>query len=141
MRRNLIGMVLSSIVVMAGMSTCAPSSPGVGTYRIASASVRSDIINLARAEGILNGQANADGTACFWLGPDNSGQALSWPFGYTAGGNPLSVYDDSGSLVASIGQHVVFAGGLMPDNVHSIVGCRGFTYFWGVGEVVSAEGG
>src|SRR5260370_40123433 len=102
--------VLISFVLVAGLSTCVSSPPRVGSYRIATASVRSDIINMARAEGILNGEANADGTACFWLGPNNGAQALSWPFGYTAGGSPLSVYDDSGRSVASVGQHVVFAG-------------------------------
>ena len=140
MRSNLAGVVLISFVPVAGLSACVSSSPGGGSYRIASASVRSDIINMARAEGILNGEANADGSACFWLGPNNGAQALSWPFGYTAGGSPLSVYDDSGRSVASVGHHVVFAGGLLPDSVHSILGCHGFTNFWGVGEVVSADG-
>src|SRR5258708_25475034 len=89
MRSNLAGVVLISFVPVAGLSACVSSSPGGGSYRIASASVRSDIINMARAEGILNGEANADGTACFWLGPNHGAQALSWPFWCTARGRPL----------------------------------------------------
>src|SRR5260370_2737517 len=114
MRSNVGGVVLIAFVLVAGLSACVSSSPGGGSYRIASASVRSDIINMARAEGILNGEANADGTACFWLGPNNGAQALSWPFGYTAGGSPLSVYDHSGRSRARVGPHVVFACRLLP---------------------------
>jgi hypothetical protein len=95
-------------------------------------------MNLAIAGGILQGQVNGDGTACFWLGTSSGGQPLSWPYGYSARANPLAVYDDTGGRVATVGQRVSLTGGRMPDNVHSIAGCAGFTQFFGVGQVGSA---
>lgn len=113
------------------------SQGGGAAYKIATASVRSDYMDLARAVGMLQGQVNGDGTACFWLGTRSAGQALSWPYGYSAKDNPLAVYDDKGNRVATVGQRVTMAGGLMPDTVRSITGCSGFTAFFGVGEVDS----
>jgi len=114
------------------------SQVGGASYKIATASARSDLMNLASADGILQGQINGDGTACFWLGTSSGGQALSWPYGYSARGNPLAVYDDTGNRVAAVGQRVTLTGGLMSDNVHSITGCSGFTEFFGVGQFDSA---
>src|SRR5260370_41448664 len=106
MRSNLAGVVLISFVLVAGLSACVSSSPGGGSYRIASASVRSDIINMARAEGILNGEENADGKAWFWLRPNNGAHGLSWPVWVTAGGSPLSVDVEFGRSGARHGPHV-----------------------------------
>lgn len=114
------------------------SQGGGEIYKIATASVRSDHILQARNEGVIQGQANADGTACFWVGTSSDRSALSWPYGYSARASPLAVYDDEGNRVAVVGQRVTLAGGLMVDSVHSITGCPGFTQFWAVGRVVSA---
>ena len=78
-----------AIAFVALIAGCAPSSSGGITYKIATAAERSDFMHLARTDGVLNGQTNADGTACFWLGDVTSGVALSWPYGYSARGNPL----------------------------------------------------
>ena len=115
------------------------SQGGGASYRIATASVRSDYMDLARAAGTLQGKVNGDGTACFWLGTSSGGQALSWPFGYSAKGGPLAVYDEAGNRRAMIGQRVTLTGGLMADTVHSITGCSGFKEFFGVGQVDSAD--
>jgi hypothetical protein len=120
------------------MAGCAPSGPLGPEYKIATATQPSDVMMLAQAVGVLGGQTNADGTACFWLGGAD-GTALFWPYGYSARTNPLAVYDDSGNRVAAVGQTVTMAGGLMGDDVHSITGCSGFTLYWGVGEVSSAR--
>ena len=130
----------SSAIALAAalMAACAPAS-SEPPYKIATASVRSDFINLARTEGVLNGRTNLDGTACFWLGQVGARVALSWPYGYSARDNPLAVYDDSGNRVATAGERVTMAGGMMADGVSSITGCSGFTLFWGVGRVVSAS--
>jgi hypothetical protein len=136
MRAKSLGIV-SAVVLMV---SCGGASTSTGeTYRIATASVRSDFMNMARADGVIQGETNGDGTACFWIGTTSKGQALSWPYGYSARANPLAVYDDSGNRVAVVGNRVAMAGGLMPDSVHSITGCSGFTQFWGVGEVISAK--
>ena len=67
------------------------------------------------------------------------GKHCSGRTGYTAAGDPLTVYDDNAKLAARVGQDVVFAGGLVPPGVRTIVGCDGFTEFWGVGYVVQAH--
>jgi hypothetical protein len=81
------------------------------THRIATWAA-SAISHLARADGILAEQVNWDGTACLWIGDGEERIALVWPPGYTAGGTPLSVYDENGSRVAIVGHRVTLGGGL-----------------------------
>jgi hypothetical protein len=139
--------VLISVVVWASI--------GSVKYRLATAPSPSNFILLARADGVLGGQVNLDGTACFWLGDQqHRGMALSWPWGYSARASPvapalgwtplasisrLAVYDETGRRVARIGQRVAMAGGLEPEGVRSILGCSGFPGYWGVGKVVGAR--
>lgn len=120
------------------VAACSQSGAGT-TYKIATAAERTDVMPLARSGGVLHGQVNNDGTACFSLGSGATGVALSWPYGYWARDNPLAVHDDSGKKVAADGQIVVLTGGYMGDSVHSIAGCSGFTQFWGVGQVNEAS--
>ena len=130
------------------------ASVGTVRYRVATAPFPSSFTLLARAEGVLAGQVNLDGTACLWLGDQHHRMALSWPWGYTARATPaavawgwahlgpmahLAVYDERGRRVAAIGQRVAMAGGLEPEGVRSIVGCSGFSGYWGVGMVVSVS--
>ncbi len=121
------------------LCACGSSAGGANSYRIASAPVKGDAIYMAALFGVLEGRANSDGTACLWVGHGSEASALSWPYGYTAGGSPLTVYDDTGTGVAVVDQRVTFAGGLLPDDVHSILGCQGLTKFWGVGCVEEAR--
>jgi hypothetical protein len=79
-----------------------------------------------------------DGTACFWVGNGTDRTALSWPWGYTAHGSRLAVYDEAGGRLAEVGQRVSMGGGLMGEEVHSILRCSGFPRFWGVGKVIGA---
>jgi hypothetical protein len=95
-------------------------------------------MHLAGSEGVLAGQINNDGTACFWISNGSTRTALFWPYGYKAVEPPLAVYDDKDVRVAVVGQRVTMTGGRLPDDVHSVVGCPGFTDFWGVGRVNSA---
>jgi hypothetical protein len=133
-------------VVWAGM--------GAVTYRLATAPVRTNLTLTARLDGVLSAQANIDGTACFWVGNGTHRTALSWPWGYTAHGSPLApalgwvhagslsrlaVYDEAGRRVAEVGQRVSMGGGLMGEEVDSILGCSGFPRFWGVGKVIGAR--
>ena len=114
-----------AICLAALIAACAPPGSDGPVYKIATATQRSGVMSLANAVGVLDGKLNADGTACFWLG----GSALSWPDGYSARRNPLAVYDDRGNVVATVGQKVSMAGGLMSDNVNSINGCSDFTMY------------
>jgi hypothetical protein len=100
-------------------------------YPVASASRPGGGYHLAMAGGTLDGQVNLDGTACVWLAQGLDRTAIYWPYGYTAGGWPLSIYDDSGKRLAWVGQHVWLGGGFLPDSVSSIPGCSGFERFWG----------
>jgi hypothetical protein len=76
--------------------------------------------------GLLGGQINADGTACFWLvGDGEDRNALEWPSGYSARDKPLSIFDQSGRLVATAGEVVSLGGGMAPEDViaKGISGC------------------
>ncbi len=125
---------LTAIVVLS-LCGCAPVSQG-SDFRVATAPAGSAGMMFGLASGELNGRANPDGTACFWLGEDPGGVALFWPHGYSARGNPLSVVDDFGRIAAVTGQHVNVGGGRLPDSVHSILGCASFDRFWAVGNIV-----
>jgi len=104
---------------------------GLHRYPVASPSRPGGGYHLALAGGTLEGQVNLDGTACMWLGEGLHRTAIYWPYGYTAGGWPFSVYDESGKRLASVGQRVWLGGGFLPDSVNSIPGCSGFDRFWG----------
>jgi hypothetical protein len=130
-----ISAALAALLLVA----CGPFSGSSGEYRIATANVKTDIHMNARLDGVLNGRPNPDTTACLWVGQGHDAEALYWPFGYTAGGNPLTVYDDSGRIVATVGERVAFGGGLMGEDVGSILGCNGFTNFWVVGDVIGPQ--
>ena len=75
--------------------------------------------------GVLDGQINADGSACFWLGSGEDRTALLWPPGYSARDKPLSIFDAKGHMIATVGDLVTFGGGLAPDDViaRGIFGC------------------
>jgi hypothetical protein len=136
-----IAIVLVAVVWFTGSETSG--------YRIATASSPSEFMLMARATGTLLGQVNLDGTACFWIGDTRNGEAISWPFGYSARGSAiaslfepsiggrshLAVYNQAGQRLAQVGQRVVMAGGLMPADVKSILGCEGFSEFWTAGNV------
>jgi hypothetical protein len=102
-------------------------------FRVASASEPSDLYMTALASGVLHGSVNFDGTACFWLGEDGGRTALYWPYGYTAGGWPLGIYDENGNRLAQVGDTISVGGGLIPESVDSITGCSGFTEYWAAG--------
>ena len=87
---------------------------------------------LARTDGVLQATTNADGTACLVVG----GRATIWPQGFGLKGDPLSVYDGSGKLVAVVGQKVALGGGLA-GNSAPVLGCPGSSEAWIVGSVIS----
>jgi hypothetical protein len=129
------------------------ASAGSVTFRVATVPAPSNGSQLALATGPLGGQANLDGTACFWLGTGQR-EAILWPYGFTARGSLLSVagplaaptpagrlgvYDRSGARVAEIGQIVNLVGGVLSNDVRSITGCAGFARVWRVGAIGSAK--
>lgn len=81
--------------------------------------------SLTSGSGLLGGQHNVDGSACFWLGTGDDRAALLWPPGYSAGGSPLSIFDEKGQKIATVGEVVTLDGGVAPEDVISkgIFGC------------------
>ena len=110
----------------------AVTSPSATSYRIATE--HSEVYLLSLTSGILQGNVNPDGTACLWLGEGSKREALVWPSGYNARGNPLSVYDQRGALIGVVGKRVSLGGGGSPiEGPYSVMGCSGtFSYIWGV---------
>jgi hypothetical protein len=75
---------------------------------------------------VLGGRANADRTACFWLGSDPDWVALVWPPRYSARGNPLTIVDENGNAVATVGQSVNLDGSVAaPEDIQAkpVLGC------------------
>jgi hypothetical protein len=82
---------------------------------------------LTGKSGLLAGQTNADGTACFWLGDGESRETLMWPPGYTARSDPLRAIDDNGHVAATVGEFVSLDGATAaPEAIlgKGILGCR-----------------
>ena len=80
----------------------------------------------ARNTGILQGQANPDGTACFWLGTGTNRAVIIWPHGFTARDNPLRLVDGDGREEARVGDRITLGGGYLPEDQSSAVrGCSG----------------
>ena len=122
------------MTLMLSSAACASSNAsGSKVYTVATSN--SSVHTLARIQGVLAGQSNADGTACFWL-PEAGGErmALIWPHGYSARGNPLSVVDDNGHNLATVGRMVALGGNkdLAPQRV---IGCSASQTVWYVGAV------
>jgi hypothetical protein len=83
---------------------------------------------LAALGGRLEGQANHDGRACFWVASEQDRTCQIWPAGYSARANPLRIIDDRGRVLIRAGdnsQAAGLGGGLGPDDpaVRSIAGC------------------
>ena len=84
------------------------------------------------SHALLQGRANQNGTACFWVGDQRRTVVLLWPAGYYARGNPLSIFDRTGRRHGTAGQRVRMGGGHLPASPR-ILGCSGFQDVWSVG--------
>ena len=94
--------------------------------RPASAGTVPEARALTKVGGILGGRANPDGTACFWLGSDPDRVALIWPPRYSARSNPLTIIDQNGSAVATVGESVNLDGSVAaPEDIQAkpVLGC------------------
>ena len=115
-------MAASTIALLVVLGTVMfPKSYKVATWYATSPSTGS----LTSGTGLLSGQTNVDGSACFWLGSGDDRAALLWPPGYSARGNPLSVFDAKGHLIATVGEVITLDGGKAPEDVIAmgIFGC------------------
>ena len=83
----------------------------------------------ARLDAVLHGQANPDGSACFWVPDGQSRVALIWPQGYFAKGTPLAVYDEKGELIGVVGKSVALGGGRAAPDA-TVSGCSDFIEAW-----------
>ncbi len=85
--------------------------------------------------GVVGGQVNQDGTACFWVGDPEKRIILVWPEGYYARETPLRVLDEKGRTVATVGKPVSLGGGRIPTGARAIVGCPSTSEVFQVGDV------
>src|SRR5437879_13464426 len=120
--------LLAGLLVAAGIAGYLLLS-GDPSYRIAAYPMPYGRAGMqAGLGGRLEGQANHDGTACFWIATEQGRMYLIWPAGYSARTNPLRIIDDRGRVLALSGDYSQAAGlggGLGPDDPagRSIVGC------------------
>jgi hypothetical protein len=115
-------MAVSTIAFLAVLGTVFfPKSYKVATWY----SPTPEIGFQSSTTGVLDGQTNADGSACFWLGNGEDRTALLWPPGYSARDKPLSIFDAKGHMIATVGELVTLGGGLTSDDViaKGIFGC------------------
>lgn len=118
------------------VSACVP--PGPASFAVATApSSPSDAGWTARLEGVLKGQSNNDGSACFWVERDGTKTVLVWPANYSGRGMPLTIVDAKGNKLAGVGQYVILRGGLGPSG--PLVGCSQASRVWIVAEVLQSR--
>jgi hypothetical protein len=122
------GLMAFAILVGCACGSVSHSKPRP-QYRIATYG-KADAYPKAGISGVLFGQANEDGTACFWGGGPPPEEAFVWPPGYTAGGDPLSVFDAQGRPVAVVGRDFVGGGGVVSLSPVRVLGCAGLRYVW-----------
>jgi hypothetical protein len=147
MRLGLPAIVAAALLIV----TVAGAFMGEGwpRYRIAAEERPSQGYLDAESGGVLHGRVNLDGTACLWLGEARvvfglggarvDAVAVFWPYGYSAGGWPITVYDAAGKRVATDGNRVSVGGGMLPGSVRSITGCSGFAAYWGASPQISVR--
>lgn len=137
---SLLALCLLAIVVAVLTLALSPSLLRLSHYRIATAYSSEPGLGFdSGANGLLGGQANKNGTACLWIGAGSERTALVWPDHYYASGNPLSVVDEKGHALATVGQHVVLRGGLAPDGTSQALGCPNFNQQFLVAEVIETS--
>ncbi len=118
---------LATLILLVGLIVVILNA-GLPRWRIASEVKPGAGYFLAVSFGVLEASVNLDGSACLWLQHDSDRTALYWPFGYTAGGWPVSVFDASGHRLGRAGDRVRIGGGQIP--VRTITGCSGFQQLW-----------
>ena len=119
-------------------ASCAPPIGVLNTsYRVATVSTWPPGARMqSEFSGILGGQVNKDGTACFWLGNGQSRTVLIWPNGYSGRGTPLSIADQRGQILVPVGQEITLGGGRITPAASPILGCPPSAEAFEVGEVV-----
>ena len=140
MRRRWLGWlsaVMLGVALGAAVSSCGSGAPPSDFYRIAVHSKDGGQLE-ARAEGLLGGSANSNGTACLWLGSGTDRTALIWPAGFTAKGHPLTVFDGDGKRVAAVGEWADIGGGLSDIPFPPLLGCAGISKAWTIGTVIAS---
>lgn len=112
--------ILSVLVLLA--AACATSSGSRNSFRIATHAPSTRLLTIL--DGVLQGRANADGSACLWIRDTGGRTALVWPTGFSAGGNPISVYSGTGVTIGEVGKPLRLGGGLVVSNKEAVaLGC------------------
>jgi hypothetical protein len=111
---------LVSFAALMVLVSCA--GPG---YKVATTGAEEGLGFNSGLDGVLAGQGNPDGTACFWISNGADRTLLVWPKGYSAGREPLSILDATQKKLATVGDKVSFRGGLGSGNATAVTGCTG----------------
>jgi hypothetical protein len=132
----LVALSMATLITVSGACATNRTADQATNYKIATHA--NGISLLAGLDSTLQGQANDDGTACFWVAYGLGRMALVWPNGYTAKGSPLAIYDERGVRAAVVGSHLTAGGGLLPADFRGQpLGCVGvFRAFWIVDNVL-----
>jgi hypothetical protein len=133
MLRNYAAFGCALIIFLLG--ACVPGESH-GSYKVATAP--GTVSALSRSDGLLAGKTNGDGTACFWIGDGQDRTWLVWPQGYSAEGNPLTIVDQNGRVLATVGKRVAL-GGRRDEGPATVQGCTGAGQVWVVGGLTKLE--
>jgi hypothetical protein len=120
-----VATVLMGLLVLRFLSS-APSYRVATWQRPANVSAVPQARALTKVGGVLGGRTNVDGTACTWLGSGSDAVALVWPPGYSAHGNPLTIFSEKGNAVAAVGAFANLDGSVAaPESMQGrpILGC------------------
>lgn len=122
--RKCLAAAAALLVILSCGAVHRGSNASTDDLRVATYS--SQFMMQARLTGQLRGQANGDGTACFWVDHQSDGILLIWPHGFVARQNPLRVVGDRGSISLAVGQRITIGGGYAPSSLAaSVTGCHG----------------
>jgi len=142
--RLVIAIALIALLVVVGVGVLRSDNPDRGTPAEDTADLSAFPVSSpsevspqqAGTGGVLQIAVGEGGQRCLALaGLTESPTVLIWPPGYTASGNPLAVSDETGAVVARVGQRLSVAGGFgsrsMPDEC-------GATYYFRVSFIARA---
>src|SRR5262249_21389612 len=122
------GVWMAVLTSMLGISSLGCDSPHQLVVATTSAASESSFHYGARITGVLAGQVNGDGTACFWFENGNQREVIVWPHGFTALDNPLRLLNGDDREVVTVGQRITLGGGFSLDE--HVSGCDGNYRTW-----------
>lgn len=132
-RRRLHGSLLVAAVALV-LSGC--SAAGDRLTVPTESSISGTDGDMAALQGRLEGAANSDGSACFWVDGPNGRAFLVMRDGSYATGD-LRLHERDAQVVAEVGRSYLFSGA--PDYDKRAEGCAGDGVVWYTGNIQPAR--